>query len=103
MSPIGGLIGDVFGKPDFGSIGANIGVRAILAGAVFLFSSLLVWFHNFVQGKVYLLSLGVRRMGFRKFKRASRSVRLRFMLGVLLETLWVSFSSWFSCSFLDSF
>ena len=29
--------------------------------------------HNFVQGKTNLLSLGVRRIGFRNLKRASRS------------------------------
>ena len=38
-------------------------------------------FHNFVQDKVYVLSFGVRRIGFRKFKRASRSMRLRFRFG----------------------
>ena len=60
-------------------------------------------FHNFVQGEIYVLSFGVRRIGFCKFKRASRSMRLRFMLGVLLESCWLSFSTWFSYWFLDSF
>ena len=44
------------------------------------------FFYNFVQGEIYVLSFGVRRIGFCKFKRASRSMRLRFMLGDCLET-----------------
>ena len=89
------FLGDVIGKPDFGSIGSNIGVRVILAGTVFLFSSVQLWFHNFVQGKVSLLSLGARRMGFRNFKRASRSMRLRLCWGFFWRLLgslfWVVF------------
>ena len=70
---------------------------------VLLFFVAGICFHNFVQGEIYVLSFGVRRIGFCKFKRASRSMRLRFMLGVLLETFWLSFSTWFSYWFLDSF
>ena len=36
-----------------------------------------------------MLSFGVRRIGFRNLKRASRSMRLRFILGVLGRSWWV--------------
>ena len=48
---------------------------------VLLFFVAGIFFHNFVQGEIYVLSFGVRRIGFCKFKLASRSMRLRFMLG----------------------